>query len=88
MSSSLFLIVWDTIRLSLNYQLPRKEVNCFGVSKNAPINSTLWFLARFCGSQLEMHVLIITFWKKYRRSIETDNSRKRGSSQFSNILDE
>lgn len=48
--TSLYLIVWDTVRLIQNYKLQPSEVNCFGVSANKPFNTTLWFFARFFAS--------------------------------------
>ena len=48
--TSLYLIVWDMVRLVQNYKVSVKEVNCFGVSSIRPVNTTLWFFARFFAS--------------------------------------
>ena len=65
MINSIFLIGWDLTRLIQNYNKPKSEVNCFGVSDNRLVNDIMWFFARFLASQAEMLAILVNFWKKW-----------------------
>ena len=67
-SVNLSLFVWDLTKYQLTSWKEPVEVNCYNVFQNRILNDSVQFLSHFFQTQVEMIIVVVVFWKRFKQS--------------------